>query len=570
LTSTNSDNFRNAAELSARLTRFLAVLVPAAYAVLYAPYGMDTTDFGYFYGHSWRILQGEVPYRDFAYITPPVALYWHAFWLRVTPDGISVLAGKISFLAEMLAAAWMGALYLNRVFDLKRLGLPLSLLATAGFVWGVHAFPPMPWHTADGLLFGSAALLAGICGLAPLAGIFAGLCMLVKQSFLFVPAATALMVFMCRPRRETIFCLSGTGLVLLANWLLLRHLNAWEAFCSQATGQLDIREALQSGIFIYLTQNPVLPALALVPFILQRLPRRARETSVPLPLVLQPVPFYFCLLAAMYIHDALRQKAWIGYGDSWPTLFMIVGGACLLFPVFFLKDTLREKNIQGASPPFLRAGVALGAALLLSWSVGISGGYKIPAFGALPLLFCALLAHRRLAGGAGSIRACAMLVLAAGLVMFRVGYEYPYVFPLRPMPRSSLVHNAGEVYHKARGVYVDEEMLGKLRELRELRLKYGPDYKTLPAFPLAYFLNSDKPVYPAEWLMDWQIGDRVEEFYRQLQERDITVFMEKDQIGVAAPDAYASRRYSVPLRVARNWRKIEETRYFVVLQKPDS
>ena len=162
-----------------------------------------------------------------------------------------------------------------------------------------------------------------------------------------------------------------------------------------------------------------------------------------------------------------------------------------------------------------------------------------------------------------------MLALVAGLVMFRVGYEYPYVFPPRPMPRSSLVHDAGEVYPRARGVYVDGEMLGKLRELRNLRLKYGPDYKTLPAFPLAYFLNDDKPVYPAEWLMDWQIGGRVEEFYRRLQQRGITVFMEKDQIGVAGPDAYGSRRYSVPLLVVRNWRNVEETRYFVVLQKPD-
>jgi hypothetical protein len=568
LSSPNSDNLRDAAEPFGRLARFLAVFVPAAYAVLYAPYGMDTTDFGYFYGHPWRILQGEVPYRDFAYITPPVALYWHAFWLRVTPDGIAVLAGKISFLAEMLASAWMGTLYLNRVFDLKRLGLPLSLLATAAFVWGVHTFPPMPWHTADGLLFGSAALLAGIRGLAPLAGLFAGLCMLTKQSFLFVPAVTALMIFMCRPRRETIFCLFGTGLVLLANWLFLRHLNAWEAFCVQTTGQLDIHEALQSGIFIYLTQNPVLPALALVPLIFRGLPRRAGGRPAALPLVLQPVPFYFCLLAAMYTHDVLRQKTWIGYGASWPTLFMVIGGACTLFPAFFLKDLLRESAIQGSGAPFLRAGTALGAALLLSWSTGISGGYKIPAFGALPLLFCALLVHRRLSG-AGGVRACAMLALAAGLVMFRVGYEYPYVFPPRPMPRSSLVHDAGEVYHKARGVYVDAEMLGKLRELRELRLKYGPGYKTLPAFPLAYFLNDDKPVYPAEWLMDWQIGGRVEEFCRRLQESDITVFMEKDQIGLAAPDAYASRRYSVPLRVVKNWRGIEETRYFVVFRKPD-
>ncbi|MDR2573849.1 MAG: hypothetical protein LBC94_05845 [Desulfovibrio sp.] len=540
--------------------------MPLFYGIFYAPYGIDSTDFGYFYGHSWRVLQGEIPYRDFAYITPPAALYWHAFWLFITPEGISVLAGKISFLAEMLAAAWMSAFYLNRVFDLQRLRLPLPLLATVGFVWGVHTFPPMPWHTADGLLFGSAALLAGIHGMAPLAGILAGLCMLTKQSFLLVPLGTALMVFACRPKREGLFCLLGTGAVLLANWFLLNHLNAWEAFCAQTTGQLDIREALQSGLFIYVTQNPVLPALALAPLILRRfLPGLVK--NIPQFFVLQPVPLYFCLLAAMYIFDTLKQKVWTGYGDSWPTLFMLIGGACACFPSFFLQGIVREE--KNGNLPFARAGIVLGAALLLSWSTGVSGGYKIPAFGALPLLFCALLAHRRLRGK-DDVRSCAVLALALGLVMFRVGYEYPYVFPQRPMPRSSLVHDAGEIYPRARGVHVDAVMLGKLRDLRDLRRKYGPHYKTLPAFPLAYFLNGDKPAYPAEWLMDWQIGGRVKEFYDQLQERDITVFMEKDQTGIAMPDAYASRRYSVPLLVNEHWRRIEETEYFWVLQKPEN
>jgi hypothetical protein len=350
---------------------------------------------------------------------------------------------------------------------------------------------------------------------------------------------------------------------------MLRHLNAWEAFRLQTTGQLDIREALQSGIFIYLTQNPVPPVLAMAPFILAHLLRRCKNFG-GLPLVLQPVPFYFCLISATYIHDALRQQTWIGYGDSWPTLFMLIGCCCVFFPALFLKDILKEvENRNTGGKPLLRASIALGAVLLLSWSTGVSGGYKIPAFGALPLLFCAMLAHRRLSS-AKDLRACAALALAAGLVMFRVGYEYPYVFPQRPMPRSSLVHDAGAIYPKAGGVYVDAEMLGKLRDLRELRNKYGPGYKTLPAFPLAYFLNGDRPAYPAEWLMDWQIGGRVEKFYNLLQDREIIVFMEKDQAGIVAPDAYASRRYSVPLRVIENWRLIEDTEYFFVLQSPES
>jgi hypothetical protein len=223
--------------------------------------------------------------------------------------------------------------------------------------------------------------------------------------------------------------------------------------------------------------------------------------------------------------------------------------------------------MPGLRPPSaVRASVALGSALALAWSVGISGGYKIPAFCALPLVFCALLAHVRLGGRA---RFAAWTMLVCGLVMFRAGDEYPYVFPVRPMPRAALVHDAGRIYPKASGVYVDEEMFAKLRELRELRERYGAKYKTLPAFPLAYFLNNDVPVYPAEWVMDWWINGRVEESYTLLMEQDIVVFMERDQMDVESPDAYASRRYSVPLRVSREWRKVDETEHFIVLKRPE-
>ncbi|MDR2696335.1 MAG: hypothetical protein LBC79_08170 [Deltaproteobacteria bacterium] len=558
-----------------------ALALLCLYALCYAPYGMDSTDFGFFYGYPWRLLQGQAPYRDFYFITPPAALYWHAFWLSVTPDGIAVLAGKLGFLAELAAAAWMGTCYLARVFDCERMELPLPLLASLGFVWSVHCFPPMPWHTVDGVLFGSAALLAGISGWPVLAGICAGACMLTKQSYLLVPFAVALMVFCCRARkRESLFCLLGAMLALSAHYAVLRYLGAWEAFRVQTTGQLDIHEALKAGILIYITQNWLLPALAVAPYAIWRapllfsrfFPARAassffqRLQERPVPHILQPVPLYFLILAGVYIRTVLEVKGWIGFGDSWPTLLMVVGGLCVLFPAAFFRERLKT-NAQGLSPPSpVRAAVALGAALTLSWSAGISGGYKIPAFGALPLVFCAILAHVRLGGRA---HAAAWLMLVCGLVMFRVGYEYPYVFPVRPMPRASLVHDAGQVYPKARGVYVDEEMFAKLRELRTLRERYGANYKTLPAFPLAYFLNDDVPAYPAEWVMDWWIGGRVEENYQALVDHDIVVFMERDQMDVESPDAYASRRYSVPIRVSREWRRVDETERFIVLKRPE-
>jgi hypothetical protein len=542
---------------------------------------MDSTDFGFFYGYPWRLLQGQVPYRDFYFITPPAALYWHAFWLALTPDGITVLAGKLGFLAELAAASWMGALYLARVFDCERMELPLPLLAALGFVWSVHCFPPMPWHTVDGVFFGSASLLAGISGWPVLAGVCASVCMLTKQSFLLVPAALAVMVFFCRARkRETLFCLAGTALAVSIHYAALSCFGAWEAFRDQTTGQLDVNEALKAGIGIYLAQNWLLPGLAFAPHALWRVlalfPRLfpacpapafcRRLAQTPVPLFLQPFPLYFIILTGVYIRMAQEARGWIGFGDSWPTFLMVVGGLCVVFPSAFLLEGLKD-GVQGLRPPSpARASVALGAALALSWSAGISGGYKIPAFCALPLVFCAVSAHVRLGGRA---RTAAWVMLVCGLVMFRVGYEYPYVFPVRPMPRAGLVHDAGQVYPKASGVYVDGEMLAKLRDLRALRERYGARYKTLPAFPLAYFLNNDVPVYPAEWVMDWWIAGRVEENYRVLAERDIVVFMERDQMHVESPDAYASRRYSVPIRVREAWRKVDETEHFIVFKRPE-
>ncbi|MBD5539136.1 MAG: hypothetical protein HDQ94_03975 [Desulfovibrio sp.] len=534
-----------------------AVLVPLAYLVLYTPYGMDTTDFGYFYGYAWRILEGQVPYRDFSYIKPALPLYWHAFWLWLTPENWGVLGGKAGFLATMLAASWCAAACLGRIFRLEAMGLPLPLLATCGFVWGVHSFPHMPWHTADGVLFAAGALLAGVSSWPFLAGLLAGCAMLCKQSFLLVPPAVALLVWVEGASwRGALRCVAGWLGALAAAWLFLRAVGAWEALSRMTTGQLDIREALDAGILIYLRQNWLLPLLAAAPWLLARLARKK------LPAWLLPAYVYLALLTGWYVREVLLRQGWIGYGASWPTLFVLLGGMCVLFPRVFLVPWLRDAD---GHLPRLRAAVGLGGPLVASWSVAISGGYKIPAFFAVPLLFSLFAAHARLGG---RVRPLAWTALVAGLIMFGTGYQYPYVFPERPLSRAALTHDAGTVYPRASGVMVDEDMLGRLAELKALREKYGPEYKTLPAFSFAYYLNDDRPAYSSDWLIDWEINGEVDRLYEELLEKKLTVFMERDQLEDERADAYDRAGYGVPQRVRRRWRVVEETPHFVVFQPP--
>lgn len=547
-----------AARLPRLVAWLVAVLVPVAYLWLYTPYGMDTTDFGFFYGYAWRIVQGEVPYRDFYYLFPSFALFWHALWIWLTPEGWNILGGKWGFVATMLAAAWAMTLYLNRFIDFARMAVPLPLMATAGFVWGVHTFAHVPWHTADGVLFASCALLAGASGWPALAGVLSGVALLTKQSFVFVPVGVALAIFVLRPDgrhwRATITMLAAFALTWGAWWLFLHTLGAWEAFRTLTTAKLDIAEAWEAGIFIYLRQPWLWPVLTCVPFVAWKLLRK----NVPVPQVLQPAYIYLAVLAGRYIHNVFNTRSWIGFGESWPTLWLVLGGLCVLWPPM-LKDWRRQA--EDNRWPVLGPAVALGAALLVSWSSGISGGYKTPALCAVPLLMGLLLLHTRLGGKGGPV---VWVALICGLFMFRVGYEYPYTFPDRSMPRSSLTYHAGEIFPKATGVYVDKHMYTTLYELRSLRAKYGPNYRVLPSFPHATYLTGDKPVFPSEWTMDWQILGHIDSVYQGLCDKKTTVFMLKDQMDATQADGYARTRYTLHHRVRQHWRILEETSQFVV------
>lgn len=593
---------------SARLAALLAVAVPVAYVAAYAPYGMDTTDFGFFYGHAWRILLGEVPYRDFFYVKPPLSLYWHAFWLWLTPERVSVLAGKAGFYAEMLAASWLGALYLARAVDLRRLGVPLPLLATLGFVWSVHSFPPMPWHTVEGVLFGAGALYAVAAGHPLLAGVLAAASALTKQSYALVPLGVAVAALVAGrggacwrgsagspgsvdtagpvvpsapPRarsgglralhwRDGGLAALGTAASFAVFAGLLHAAGAWDGFRAMTTGmggQSGLGEALQAGIVVYLTQELRLPALALLLWgawaVLDGRPRGG----------VQPLVLYGLLLAADYLYTVAATRAWIGYGADWPLFLVTVGAVCVLccgdllgrFAVGAEAISAPAATPSPGIPPAGRAAVLLGAGLLLAWSTGISWGYKTPAFFAAPLWLAAMLAHVRLGGRAATL---AWVALACGLVMFRAGFQYPYVFPQRPFPRAALVHDAGAVFPRLSGVKVDDALLGTLRDLRDLRARYGANYKTLPGFPLAYLLTGDRPALPAEWLQDGEINGRVDEVYGLLVARDVVVFMERDQMDTVAPDGYERTRYSVPARVRREWRAVDETERFVVFRRP--
>lgn len=531
----------------------IALATPLFYLAMYTPYGMDTTDFGYFYGYAFRILEGQMPYRDFFYIKPAFPLYWHAFWMWLAPEKFQILFGKMGFVAEMLLLSWLCALYLAKVFDLNKMRLPLPVLATCGFVFSIHTFPHMPWHTADGALFCSAGLFFAVYSHPLLCGLFLGLAVLTKQSFLLVPFAMLVFLWIEKRKHCIYFIISfGSTILLFLGWLIAN--NAFNDFNEMTTGQLAISEAIDAGILIYLRQNWLVPAFAFLPWIICRL------FAKKLPPFLSPLWLYLFILLICCSLQVFTEKAWIGYGLSWPTFFMLLGVICFCFPKFFIDD-----YYHFGIKKYCFESLCLALPLLVSWSCAISGGYKIPAFFAIPLVFSFFLMQLKFSV---SVKKLAYATLIAGLIIFGIGWQYPYTFPQRPLQKKDLVFNAGEVYKKATGVFVDKDMFERLKELKHLREKYGPNYKTLPGFTLSYYLNNDKPVCSSDWLINWEINGKTEKVYKELADSRTTVFMERDQLETKKADGYDRAAYDVPQKIRKLWKKVDETPHFVVFQAP--
>lgn len=177
----------------ARATAVGAFLTGVAIAVYirFGPYGFNPTDDGYIVSQSQRILDGAVPHADLLSPRPLGSAFLH------TVDVLLPLplydATRLVFCLEMmLVAALLGWLLFGappwRWSAVEAIGVAGSALVN------IHAFPLMPWHTVDGMLFAAAGLVVLDAALhsgrrRELAAAFVllGLAPLMKQNYLAAP-----------------------------------------------------------------------------------------------------------------------------------------------------------------------------------------------------------------------------------------------------------------------------------------------------------------------------------------------------------------------------------------------
>lgn len=528
---------------AARLALALAFLVAVSLTLVlaYGRQGLHGADGGFITALAWRIRLGQLPYRDFIYIRPPLSPLLHSLTQWLLPAGYQMIGERFLFYFFVATYSFISAKVLDRLYGLRDLGLhpyALSLLFLAG---SVGNFPPMPWHTVDGILFASIAIYGLSCGAGPaslvLGALFIVLSALCKQSFFFMAPFALAYVLLVRGRRE-LFLFAGSLAALGAACLAsLASLGVLAEFSDQLSGQTRPSSLLHSGFISYFKHYFLSVGPGLLAYVVIERAWHWR-TGRRLSAAWLPYVIFASMLGGSAVVALVRQR-FQSPMHNWPAFLFLVTLVGLLY----------------GRGPRGKPAWTLALMLGLAWCASLSWGYQSPALYSAPLLFGALVYAQIYLGTRPAPLAFFVLVLA--LVAQLVGYQFPY----REPARAELRHHMGDVFERLNGIYSTEETLQKYRELARLHDEYGPSFAVLPDLPLAHYLTETVPALPVDWAVNSESDDRSAQLIRVLERTKPVVFLIRDSPSLCSVGPLCS---PAALHVSQNWTIVERGEYLDV------
>jgi hypothetical protein len=384
-------------------------VVPTLLHLVLSRYGFSPTDDGIVLAAARRVVDGQLPHRDFIWVRPALSAWLHA------PE--ILLGGVYTYwLSRWFVCLQLGAIawaWVRTAEQLQRRPLPLPErlgLAVLALMLSLHTFPLMAWSSIDAMFLAS----LGICAIAS------------RRPRLVWVGYAAL--------GSSVLCRQGFGLVplfalvLFGDWRKLRYVLAAGAAGGTYVAAMAIEGALfgmlhqvtaagsvrERGLDVYIL-DPLVSWGVLGGFLTLVLLSAGSRAGPALrrPILWRTVGAAAALAMMLRMTVALRPGQDYVFGDSF-LLFAFVLGTVLAM-------LLRR---QPSDAPLLRLGAL---ALMVGWSVGLSIGWTSPALasGALAV-FCWFLWRARvedllLASGRPALLRYASI---AGLTAFAVFNGY--------------------------------------------------------------------------------------------------------------------------------------------------
>ncbi|CAN5578341.1 hypothetical protein BH24ACT22_BH24ACT22_04680 [soil metagenome] len=541
-----------------RSTVFIALAfllgVPAAAHLLFSWMGYNPTDDGFTLAYSRRILEGQVPHRDFIIIRPFLSPLIHTPFVLFAGEYMFWIS-RLFVWFQFACISWAWVAIINRAFDNPFGDVSRFFFALVAFVASVNLFALMAWHTVDGVFFASlgAWLLATRRHPAARGGgyVLIAIAYLCKQSFVFLAPLSLLIMGEWREKKHWA-ALAAPGLLYGVYLLLTGALDEAISQVGSQTGLFSV------GVLSYLNYGVALGAVAGFAALWSTNRRASRPR---LDVVLRVVGSTgLILVPAGFIAVGLYTGniSTVSYG-----VFGMLAGATLYHAYATWKAGLDNPGEMDK----LRVALLI---LVLAWCASLSLGANSPLLGMGPM-FVTLVALVYSARYRLDFRVLWGVVAVAGLlVLIGFGLSRP-VYIYNEDPYTNLTEPLGGVLPGGSMIYTNpttHAFMSDLDRTVEQISRTDKKYAIIPDAP-GYWPQADQsnPLsidwqFPVE-LSNHDLVDRVVDDLEAERGETVVIVQKVDVFSLSDELLPLDKRdYPVVRHVRENFDKTGETKFF--------
>lgn len=535
-----------------KIYKYLFFLTVAFYCFVLSQFGMENFDTGFISGYSWRIINGEIIYRDFLYKFPPTTIFLHAFFMKIIPEvGQFFYFRVISYLFFALQVFFVVSGFDN-IYNLKKLKINKWGLMSVCFIISLLNFSPYPWPTTDGIFFAAFAFWyisiikkPSFFKLFP-AALFCLLSALSKQSFYLVPIVFLLWVYVRYNLKTTLYFLTHIIVLILILIKTILSITTWQNFSSQINGELRIHDLYYVGVYDYIF-IPIKFFLIIISLLLILSYGYVYFTKQKIEVILSYLKWLSIVLIVISISLFFFKKVEIASRVAFDACVI-----SLIYSFFYQKKTMSYLF------PMI-------VCLLIAWSASISLGYQYPIlFGTgIHLSYLTLMKEEI------NVTPKYYLWISFPLCLISISYN---LTPYRETNIFSLNYSLESISPKLKFIKTGKDNYEKHLELKKLIHKYGENFIVAPSFPMANYLFNEQSELPTDWITEPEINRQYSKIIKLAAEKKNYVFLEKsfinqEDFSFSKGDfkKCPPKKFSyVGWFIYKNFNQIGETKHFII------
>ncbi len=533
----------------------LLFILPIFYTITIGRYGLEDSDSGFILGMGWRILNGEMPYKDFFYIRPPLSPYLSAFYLWLTPKYGQIFLLRLINNYQLLLQVFLTLTILKKNYNFKKLKIDIYIFTILCYFITLMGTLYFQWHTTDGILF---AVLG--CFLIThfenknifyfIAGLFFCASMLTKQNFIVIPFLGIFFVFLQKSIWKSLLVIFGIISGLIFFYIYLFYNNLFADYLMLTSGATSIKDLFIAGFIFYFIKHEYVYLYIIIVLICFlfcfSISRKYKFSYLKLnahSLFFLLSVFILFLFSSTYVLIFETNERIIAFDRLLPVIVSIV-----FFYLFFFKKE------------FLKEHYSLIMLMGFSWSSSISWGGMTPIMYFTPVVFSTYYILKIYTDSLSSQYVNHIIFfLIIGISIFQKLVPYRNGFFWKNK-------NDGEILtNKLAFIKVNNDFFYKHLEYKKILNKYSKT-TTLPSMPGAsYYYDKNNP-FVIDWSMDVESNYNSKILLEKINTCCDFIIVEKKNFG--QPIGTSGKFYSsVTDYVIHNFKLIDQSySYFDVYQ----